>query len=584
MSANNLPLRDLQKIILGKRKEPLSTIEIRNLFSYPTTPESILYIITALNREKIDSNTTLIQGIANATKKEDLVPIALALRYGADPNLYVNAPNIGDIHILGYSSLVLSKKDLALLNSVIIMLMAMGADPNEPIFDSKGGVVRDEFSLVEPIKGQSILDWLDDQGFSTIIPEIRDQNYNKVEKVFMTMLGTFLDKNKLIVTDPRLDEVIGAHSTLIFTKHEGKANKDAGLRVSRAYLNIETFEKFVDRGATLNYGEINDLILSIKGYKDAGDLISMGQIRQMLTYAISHGIIIDKYQEEMIKEIDKTIHDKIIEVYGVPYWKKICQTAKGKVPDKLKILAYRLNLYPESPKDTLCFQIKKIVQADPDKVKKSAINRQVNRVRTIVSYINEFEDGPPSLNCSNESVLNANIYDFPDVDIAFYKDDQESLWCFGSNNFAKIIRQKKNPYTTQKFPQYFLDDVATQIEFISKYRAIDDMPVSISETIDTINSPDEITNEYTNKHSKMFEEMMASNGVSEWNIEKLSNKDLQKIMVENFNLDTNLTNLSRDHAVKTFYVVSYFELLENPELTDKFFEQIEEESTKKNKK
>src|SRR5438105_1135115 len=106
---NNLALRDLQKIILGNRKEPLSAIEIRNLFSYPTSPETILYIITALNQQKLDPHTALIQAIAHATKKEDLVPIALALRYGADPNLYVNAPNIGDIHILGYSYLVLSK-------------------------------------------------------------------------------------------------------------------------------------------------------------------------------------------------------------------------------------------------------------------------------------------------------------------------------------------------------------------------------------------------------------------------------------------------------------------------------------------
>ena len=134
---DNLPLRDLQKIILGERTEPLSIIEIRNLFSYPTTPESILYLITALNRNKIDPNTTLIQGIDNANHKQDLVPIALSLRYGADPNLYVNFPTVGDIHILGFVYLVVSYKTLPLLNSLVIMLMAMGADPNRLVFDSQ---------------------------------------------------------------------------------------------------------------------------------------------------------------------------------------------------------------------------------------------------------------------------------------------------------------------------------------------------------------------------------------------------------------------------------------------------------------
>jgi len=581
---DNLPLRDLQKIILGKRKETLSVIEIRNLFSYPTTPESILYIIIALNKKKIDPNTTLIQGMANATKKEDLVPIALALRYGADPNLYINAPNIGDIHILGYAYLILNKKDLPLLNSVIIMLMVMGADPNLPIFDSKGGVIRDEFSLIQPIKGQSVSEWLDDQGFDTIIPQIQNQNYELVDSKFMTMIATFLDKDDLLKQDPRLDEVIGSHSTVIFNKHSDKANKDSGLRIARDYLNIVAFEKFIDRGAYLHYSEINDLILSIKNYKDLGDIISMDQISQMLTYSISRGTILDKYQEDMLKSIDQNVYTRITTEYAQPYWKKMCQNSNGKVPDKFKSLAYRLNLYPESPKDTLCYQIKKITQSDPEQVKKSVIERQKYRINTIVSYINEFQNGkPPQLVCSNQSVLKGDIYDYPDVDIAFYKDNQDSLWCFTSNNFLKILEQKKNPYTTEKFPEDFIERVKQQSVFISRYRLISDNPVPISETLDNMNKPDKISNEYTDKYSKLFKEIMSLNGITEWNIEKLSNKDLERILSDNFGIETDLISLSRDHAVKTFYVVSYHELTRNPDITDNFFNQIECKSINKNK-
>ena len=580
---NNLPLRDLQKIILGKRKEPLSNIEIRNLFSYPTTPESILYIITALNTKKIDPNTTLIQGISNSNKKEDLVPIALALRYGADPNLYVNAPNIGDIHILGYVYLTLSKKDLALLNSVIIMLIAMGSNPHLPVFDSKGGVVRDEFSLVEPIRGQSVIGWLDDQGFNTIIHQIENQDYSEVDNTFMTMIATFLDRNDLLEQDPRLDEVIGSHSTIIFYKHSQKANKDKGLELARDYLNLTAFEFFIDQGAIPDYGEINDLVLLIETYKKIGDLISLGQIRQMLLYSISRGILIDTYQLDMIKNIDKTTYDKVNAEYSVPYWKKVCQTMKGLVPDRLKLLAYRLNLYPESSKDTLCYQIKKILQSDPIQVKKSVIERQKSRVDSMMAYINEFVDGsPPSLVCSNQSVLKNDIYDYPDVDIAFYKDDQDSLWCFSSNNFVKIMEQKKNPYTVQVFPEDFLSRVSNQIDFITKYRSIDDLPVAISETLDNIIKPDVINNEYTDKYSKLFEETMALNGITEWNIDKLSSDDMETILLNNFNVQTDLTSLSnKDHIVKTFYIISYQELLKNPDLNNSFFEQIEKKSVNK---
>lgn len=586
----NLPLRDLQKIILGTRKEPLSVIEIRNLFSYPTTPESILYIITALNRKKIDSNTTLIQGITNATDKEDLVPIALSLRYGGDPNLYVNSPNIGDIHILGYIYLILSKKDSVLLNSIVIMLMIMGSNPTLPIFDSRGGVIRDEFSLVEPIKGQSILDWLDNQGFDTIIPQISNQNYSKVDKKFLTMLGTFLDKEKLLRTDPRLDEIVGAHSTNIFNKHYMKVDKNQGLRVSRTYLNITTFEKFVDLGASLSYSDINDLILSIENYKNIGDLISMAQIRQMLIYIVSNGAILDNYQAELLKK-DENIYNRIFTIYSQPYWKKVCQNCQNcqksrevESPDKLKLLAYRLNLYPETSKDVLCYQIQQLSQVDPEQLKKSAIARQKARISTISSKINEFVNGQfPSIECSNRSVLKGDIYDYPDADIAFYTDDQGSLWCFTSNNFTKIIDQKKNPYTNQQFPQDFLDMVERKVEFISRYRSIDELPISISKTIDTLTEPDEFNNIFTDKNVALFNEMMKLNGITEWNIDKLSNRDLEDLIFTEFEITTNLVELDREHAIKTFKILSYNKLLENPSLTIKFFKQIEEKSITKNK-
>lgn len=587
-SPDNLPLRDLQKIILGKREEPLSVIEIRNLFSYPTTPESILYIITALNRKKIDPNTTLVQGIANATKKQDLVPIALALRYGADPNLYVNAPNVGDIHILGYTYLALSKKDLAVLNSVIIMLMAMGSDQNRLIFDVKGGVIRDEYSLVEPIEGQSVIEWLEDQGYDTIIPQIKGQNYESVDPVFMTMLATFLDRVDLVPPENTsvLDEVVGAHSVDVFKAYVETYNADAGLRVSRDYLNLTTYESFTDLGAMLNYGEINDLILSVGKYKELGDYISMGQVREMLIFSISRGAVLDEYQMNLIQETDTRLYEMVKVAYEQPYWIKACATCKGPADDKLKLLAYRLNLYPEAPKDTLCCQIKSITKADPELVKVSAIKRQATRISSDVSYINQFDDGcnPPPIQCSNRSLITDNVYDFPDVDIAYYRDYQNALWCFTSNNFTKMTEKKVNPYTTEEFPLYFIEDVERKTQFISTYRPIDDMPVPISETIDSLSQPDSPDNTLTERHVKGFEQMLSERNIVNWNIENLTTDDMQIILSETFNITLNLTDLTREHAEKTFFVVSYEELRLRPESADSFFQQIEEKSTNKNQK
>lgn len=567
---DNLALKDLQKIILGNRKEPLSSIEVRNLFSYPTTPEFILYVITGLNQKKLDPNLALIQGIANATKKEDLIAIALALRYGADPNLYVNAANIGDVHILGYAHLVLSKRNLPVLNSVIIMLSVMGANSNMLIFDNKGGIVKDEFSLVEPLKGQGVLEWLDDQGFDTILPQIQ-KGYKKVEKKFMTTIATFLDKEKLLVTDPRLDEVIAAHSNIIFNKYGKNADSEKGFRVARKYLNLTAFEFFVNQGASLNYGEINDLILSMIQYQRDNDLISLSQIRQMLLYLVQHGTSLDTYQEELLK-FDQTIYNMVIKEYEVPYWKKVCSFNKASTPDKLKELAYKLNLDPEAPKEIICSRIKRILQTDPEQTKKNVIERQKNRIHSSASYINESDMS--GLSCSNRSVLKTNIYDYPDVDIAFYRDFQENLWCFTSNNFRKILEQKKNPYTVQNFPNFFIKQVEDQVKFIENYRSLDDHPTPISVTLDGINQNDKITNNYFDRSIKMFKEMGVLNGITEYNLEKLSKKDMERLLSSNFGVNVNLEGLKKEHALKTFILVSYSQIKTNPEFTEKFFESI----------
>lgn len=583
---DNLPLRDLQNIILGERTEPLSVIEIRNLFSYPTTPESILYIITALNRSKIDPNTTLVQGISNANRKEDLVPIALSLRYGADPNLYVNFPSIGDIHILGFVYLVVSYKTLPLLNALVIMLMAMGSDPNKLIFDTKGGIIKDEYSLVEPLKGPSVLNWLEDQGYDTIIPQIQGQNYTKVEKDFMTTLATFLDKPELIPTEsiPRLNEVIGSHSGDIFSKYVNDSEPNIGLKISRDYINVSTYEKYVDLGAVLNYGEINDMILSVKKYKELGDIISIGQIREMLLYSITRGMILDQDQVDLIKEIDPRFYTKFMEKYSVPYWIKACNTTNGKPHYRLKQLSYQLNLYPEAPKDVLCYQIKLITQADPDMVKQSVITRQQVRIKSDVAYINQFDNGdvPPDIKCNNRSLLGGNLYDYPDADIAYYRDYQDSLWCFTSNNFLKMVDKQVNPYTNQLFPQWFLDEINRKIEFISKYRSMEEDPTPISIVIDNLNLNDTPDNTYNKNIITNFNQMLIENNLMDNNIKNLSIEALKEILKDNFGISINLDDITREHAEKTFSIVSYQELLNNP--SKNYFKQIEERSINKNTK
>ena len=553
-SPDNLPLRDLQKLILGKRCEPLSDIEIRNLFSYPTTPESILYIITALNKDKIDTNTVLVQSITNSVTQDDLIPIALSLRYDADPNLYVKVPNIGNIHILAYVYMALSSKGNAILNSSVIMLTAMGSNPNNLVFETKSCAPRDEYSLVEPIKGQTVLDWLEDQGYDTILYQIKGRNYDDVEDTFMTTLGTYLDRSDLLKSLPNPDEVIQAHTNNI----KLDVNSYDGLKLSVKYLNLTTYEEYVDAGAELTYSDTNDIITSINKYTELGDIISKTQSKNMFIYSLARGLELDSCQASMI---DKNLLCKIKGIFFQPYWLKACVVLKGKVNNKLQLLAYQLNINPEISKDVLCHRIKNIMKSDPCLIKYSIIERQKSRIRSDVAYINEFGDLdcplPPDIECLNNSLVE-NLYDYPDSDIAYYRDFQDTLWCFTSNNYIKMLDRNVNPYTNVPFPKSFTVKVQKQLDYISLYRDIEEDAIPMSTIIDSMYLEDEPNDLMTNRYVKSFKTLLAENQIV--NIDKISSNDLETVLLEQFGIITNLTDLSRSHALKTFYIVSYINL------------------------
>jgi hypothetical protein len=561
---DNIALRDLQKLIVGERIQELSSMETRNLFSCPTSPESILFLITALNCKLVDPNTTLLQSIANAKSKEDILPIALALRYGADPNLYVNVPTVGNIHILGYSYLALSNRDLPVLNSVIILLSIKGTDPSMMVFDNDGGAIKDEFSILDPITGQSVDQWLNDQGFDTIIPRIANQNYEDVNNEFLTLLGVMLDDQEIInqsETTPDIIDVIQSHSMKVFNNiNHNNHNNISGIDLAIRYLNLEAFEKYIDQGFLLTYTQVNELIDMIRKYHDIDNMVAMCQVKKMLLYSLEYGTEIDLYQYNMIKDTgDPEIISEIDMVYHQPYWKKICKVTSGLVPEKLKTLAYGLNLYPEYPKETLCGRIRRIVQADPDQVSKSLLTRQKYRIFSCVSHINEFSLDGNNIIPPNNISMYSDIYGYPDADIAFYLDSQDNIWVFPSRVYDKILDKKVNPYTNQEFPEYFLDRVKRNKDYRSKYTCdCESVPIPI--VVNKLHCNDTINNNTTCMYEKLFMEILSGAGLFEWHIEKLSKPDMEKLMLDNFNVRTDLTNLTLEHAIKTFYIVSYLNL------------------------
>jgi hypothetical protein len=567
-------LEDLQEIILGKREESLTDEEINSLFCMTTTPEQILMLIKALNRKKIDPEKMLIESIVNAKVKNDLIPIALALRYGVDSNIYVPTCGVGNIHILGFvyvklgspafNSTCRDKENLLLLNSIIMLLKAAGSNPLLPIFKCE-----EKKTLFSLIPGKDVITWLCESGYDSIFPCL-DCNFSNVKDETATMISIFLDSIDLIKTCPKLNEIISAHSYSVLEKYVEDFDPNDGLKLSIKFLNLGSFEKFIEIGGTLKYYQVNEMLVRMKKYKESKDLISLSQLFNMLVYAIERGLLFDKYQLKYLEEIDMEFAQKIMEIYREPLWKKNCKVLKGVASIEMKKLAYELNLNPEYCKEILCDEISKIVSADIEEVKKSVITRQEKRVSATLCHYLSFINGEPKVIPRNRSLV-TNMYDYPDNDIVFYKDVDNISWIFTRNMFVDLLENGKNPYTNQPLPQLLKEEMEKRNLYYINIFGISDDIVEISITLDNLNKEEKITNDITEKRIKKFFKL---GQVDRDTFEKISTQEMSNILKDIVSNELDLKDLPKDFAFATFAITVEEHLRENPLLSIDFFANI----------
>ena len=136
----------------GKSDDILSPGDIVNFVSeisrqttYKDRARYNFYLTQAITREKIEPNTLLPIAISRVSGVNDTIPVAIALRYGANRNMYVNTPKVGSAHIMLYT--VSTMRDKGCDNNIIIftllILQIMGCNVNVNAFDLSGGKVSE---------------------------------------------------------------------------------------------------------------------------------------------------------------------------------------------------------------------------------------------------------------------------------------------------------------------------------------------------------------------------------------------------------------------------------------------------------
>jgi hypothetical protein len=591
----------LENILLSERKDPLSNEEIDLLFK-EENPERNFLLRKALISKKINPDLLLASAIENAKTKEDLISISLALRFGANPNLYIKTPEIGNIHIMGFSYCKLYNCDnLNLLNSIIITLKDMGSNDLLPIFEFQDEVqdeVEDNIKIqenqddikieneevqneengdiqevqneenedIQEVQNeenediQEVQKWVKER-FVTILPF----SMNDVKAESSTLVGTFLDDLNLIKTPPKLDDILIAYSDITLNKYLKDFDSETGLKDSIRYLNLFAYKKFAEK-KELKYFQINDLLLKMKNYTSRVPVL---ELFDMLLYSIERGSIIDEYQYKMLEKINPCLALKLKKSYEVPIWKKNCFpevckeicTEKNKderdeeeeeeLNYEMKRLAYCLNLNPEYPKSVVCSQIHKISLSDPKEVKKSVLRRQETRITSTLSNYLSYINNEPKIIIKNSSssFTGVNVYDYPDNDICFYKDVDENSWVFTRNDFNELVLSRKNPDTGTDLPILLIEEMEKRRDYYNSLFFEDEM-IPISQTIDNLNKPDKIK-----KDTRRVNNFYKLTNVNESQLKEASKEKMESLLRDITGEDISLQELTKEHALNTFIIV-----------------------------
>jgi hypothetical protein len=639
-------MQSLCDTLNGKTSGSLSPDQVQDLVGHVSRLSTLtekskanLYLIRGLERGVLSANILLSAAIAECRTNADLVLIGLALRYGANKNLYLNTPTIGPAHVMVYAVSVMRNAgcNITLINSVCVILLQMGARTVSPAFDQGGNKVdvstnkSEEYdtSFMKSISSNllprqasspanlftktnvgafgkvstiSVQEWFRSQGLSDYSsPEDVIQNLDKETKL---IIGAICDNSKLAYPDgntipspnsetPNVNIVLPAFDDILLNRAIGvgqsfpiiqglklaseKHGENYGIGRCVDVGFSELFKYFLDQGLTVTYFTVTRLCLLLKQNFEMKDLIFVTELQTMLMYAISRGINLDTDQMTIVSVTDDNIAQMILNEYRKPYWRKVCNGPQNVEPTKgLKALGFAIlgSSVADMTKGTLCEQLQQLSQADPASLKQAAIDRQKSRVGSIVASVQDFVDNKPTVTCRNKTILQNDPFTYNDAQMSFYADPQGAVWCFTSDMYEALLAKGINPHTNQPLPVPFVHQLRSQLELLKQLGISMISPLSVSDAIDTLSTPDDVTNKQSQFIVDTIIKTGIAVGVSESKLKSLDYSQMNRVLSTIGMKQTYLPYLTPNHAFTVFCRAAYLAIKSDSALSKTFFLDI----------
>lgn len=601
----------LETIIRTVVKYPIETTELTNKFSF------ISNIIKLTIEEKlVNPNEILTYLVKHTENYVGLYYIGMVFRSGCNPNIYINLPPYGNIHIL--CLLALRKTDLIdpYFRYICMLLRSFGSNINYPAFNLKNNDTSSlDINYVERIAGElgkddsvniSVAEFIRIQGK---LPDEKESEFlNSInfdsllnysiakgeETLFETI--TALEEFKEIFDNEEesklpLIRLFIDISTASSTSIANLINEKIIPTVDKFTVNAQKipiysaiisgdkdlFKLLISKGSMVKYVSMTSIIASYKKYKRE-ELNIYKNYFSMILDSVNIGADIDIYQFDLLTSAAEFREiEAVRKAYDTPKWKKLCSVMEEKPNQEIKQIAFELNLDFNRSRESICSKLKQISLLDKNQFLESAIRRQEDRISTELSTILDFPKDklPPKARCSLKSTVIKNPYAYNDTRMAFFRDPEEDeVWCFTSDTFSNLIQTKINPYTGRPLPDKFVETIKAQVNIL-KELGLFNFNNTIKDTLKEYFERSKINNKKTDYAYNTVIKCLSLYGLSEERFNTLSEITLGETILNEI-CDVKLKfleNLTPKHMViiTSRIIYSISKSLENP---SEFYETI----------
>nr|QBK90193.1 MAG: hypothetical protein LCPAC102_01060 [Pithovirus LCPAC102] len=584
-------LSKINNILNGDRnitinKDDIKSLMIDNINKF--SPSLYLKLVLLLNKSLITSDDLLHIIITiiieydineNIVNNNLLVFIGLALKYDADPNIYII--NNTKYNLIDYIIKHINNK--IIIDSLILILLLSNAIIDYDKIDATE-------TILSVIKKNKQIDTI------TTIKNIIDIKY-------IIKISIILDNPSIIDHDDKniysSTEMIRDHSSNYLYKCNEYINYDFDICLK--YLNLNAYKLLISKDIFPSYSNINDLILLINNYNTYDDTLICIQLQNMLSYYLLYGGKLDPYQYTLLS-INKKIYKNIKSSYVNSFDTDISYTISTEIPsrknkyitgdtdnknindiksERIRILAFILHINPFL---NIIDIIKNIKTKDILSLKKSVIKYKIFRDAYNIKTLNEYKLKINEKNITNIAPILDRIKSdkYNEIDIIYYKDSNDITWYFTNDMFDELLKYNNNIYfdpfinslINSKMDSIFIAHVNTQRSMIKRL-GIPVTTCSYDNNIDMdIELPNIVDFKSAQKIRDIFYTLARMHNVTPNIIESLDIQKLNELLKSIDSPYYNLNSLECDHARMTFYKLSYSKIQQYPEIAIPYFAKM----------